>query len=340
MKRVALIKGDGIGPEVIDAALRVVDVLDPDVEFIPCDAGYEWWKEHGGPSYIPEDTWEVLRSTDACLKGPTMTVPDPKLPKSATVSIRQGLDLYANVRPIKTLPNPNAKADLDFVCVRENTEGLYSGLDFRISDELAISIRKVTKRSSIKVARYSYELLRDKGWSRLIVVNKANILKHSDGLFLEAVEELHKDYPEVRVEKFFIDNMAQQLVMNPTQFNRSVLLGSNLFMDIISELASGLLGGIGLVYSANFGDEYAMFEPAHGTAPDIVGQNKANPTAAVLSAAWLLDYLGERDKARAIFEAVYEVYREGLHLTPDLGGEASTSEMTEAIVEKLKGLNR
>lgn len=340
MKKVALIKGDGIGPEVIGAALRVVKELGLDIEFIPCEGGYDWWKKHGSPSYIPEETWEILRSTDACLKGPTMTVPDPKLPKSATVSIRQGMNLYANVRPIKTLPNPNAKADLEFICVRENTEGLYSGLDFRISENLAISIRKVTKRSSLNVARYSYNLLREKGWRRLVVVNKANILKHSDGLFLETVDELHPSYPEVRVEKYFIDNMAQQLVINPAQFNRSVVLGSNLFMDIISELASGLLGGIGTVYSANIGDEYAMFEPAHGTAPDITGQNKANPTAAILSAAWLLEYLGEVEKGKAIFDAVYEVYMEGKHLTPDLNGSESTSEMAEAVIEKLKVLNQ
>ena len=331
----ALIRGDGTGPELVDAMLKVLEASRANIELVTCDAGYEWWKEHGGDSYIPPETWEILRKSDACFKGPTTTVPIPGAPKSVAVSIRQAFELYANIRPIKTLPNTKTRVDVDFICVREATEGLYSGFDFMITEDTAISIRKITRKGCERVAKYAFKLAREKGWKRLVAVNKANILRNTDYLFLETVKKVGEDYPEVEIEEYFIDNLAQQLVKNPERFNHSIILGTNLFMDIISEEAAGLIGSIGCVYSANIGDNYAMFEPAHGSSPKYKGLDKVNPTATILSGAWMLEYLGEKEASKAVFEATMEVYREGRHLTYDVGGTAKTSEMAAAIAEKV-----
>jgi isocitrate dehydrogenase len=335
-----LIRGDGTGPELVDAMLTVIKAVGTNIELVACDAGLEWWQKHGGDSYIPPETWEVLKGSDACFKGPTTTMPVPNAPKSVAVSIRQFFELYANVRPIKTFPGIKSRVDVDFICVREGTEGLYSGLDFRVSDDTAIAIRKITRRGCERVAKYAFNLAREKGWSKLIAVNKANILRNTDFLFLDTVRKVGKDYPGVEIKEYLVDNMAQQLVKNPDRFNQNIILGTNLFMDIISEEAAGLIGSIGCVYSANIGDKYAMFEPAHGSSPKYKGQDKVNPTATILSGAWMLDYLGEKEASKAIFEATMDVYREGEHLTYDVGGSARTSEMAAAIarraVKKLK----
>ncbi|GBC75082.1 Isocitrate dehydrogenase [NADP] [archaeon HR06] len=337
-KRVAVIKGDGVGPELIEATLKVLRVLDlKNIELILCDAGYEWWEEHGGDSFIPDKTWEVLKSSSACLKAPTTTVPKAGLPKSVAVSIRQAFDLYANVRPIKTFPNREGPlGKVDFVCVREATEGLYSGLDFRISEDTAISIRKITRKGSERIIRFAYNLAKEKNWKKVIVIHKGNILRESDGLFLEAARKVAEEYKDIEMEEYMVDNMAQQLVKNPQRFNQCVLVSTNLFMDILSEEAAALIGSIGCVYSANFGDNYAMFEPAHGSAPKYKNLNKVNPTATILSAAWMLDYLNEKKYSKLIFDSTYEVIAEGKYLTYDLGGNSTTWEMAEAIAEKLK----
>ena len=336
-KKAALIRGDGVGPELSDAALRVFEAVGSDVEIIPVEAGYEWWLKHGGDSLIPKETWEILEQVDAVLKAPTTTPPDLKHLKSVAVSIRQRFDLYANIRPIKTIGGlPGRLGPVDFICVREATEGLYSGVDVRIAPDIAIAFRKISKRQSMRVARKAFEIARENGWKKVVVVTKRNIMKECDGIFVEAVEEVAKDYPDITWEEYFIDNMAQQLVKNHQRFNQSVILGSNLFMDIISEEAAALVASIGMVYSANMGDDYAMFEPAHGSAPKYKGLNKVNPTATILSLAWMLGYLGERDRMEAIFKAAEEVIAEGRHVTYDLGGSASTSEMAEAIAERAR----
>jgi len=336
-KKAALIRGDGIGPELADAALKVHEAVGSEVEILPVDAGYEWWLKHGGETLIPRETWEALEESDAVLKCPTTTPPDIKHLKSVAVSIRQRFDLYANIRPVKTLGGIRGRlGPVDLICVREATEGLYSGIDFRVVPEVAIAIRKISKRQSSRVARKAFELAKEKGWNRVIVVTKRNIMKECDGVFIEAVQEAAKDYPEVAWAEYFIDNMAQQLVKNHEKFNRTVILGSNLFMDIISEEAAALVASIGMVYSANMGDDYAMFEPAHGSAPKYKGMNKVNPTATILSLAWMLGYLGERDKMDAIFKATEEVIAGGKHVTYDLGGSASTFEMAEKIAEKAR----
>ncbi len=336
-KKAALIRGDGVGPELSDAALRVFEAVGSDVEIIPVEAGYEWWLKHGGDSLIPKETWEILEQVDAVLKAPTTTPPDLKHLKSVAVSIRQRFDLYANIRPIKTIGGlPGRLGPVDFICVREATEGLYSGVDVRIAPDIAIAFRKISKKQSMRVAKKAFEIARENGWKRVVVVTKRNIMKECDGIFVEAVEEVAKGYPDITWEEYFIDNMAQQLVKNHQRFNQSVILGSNLFMDVISEEAAALVASIGMVYSANMGDDYAMFEPAHGSAPKYKGLNKVNPTATILSLAWMLGYLGERDRMEAIFKATEEVIAEGKHVTYDLGGSASTSEMAEAIAERAR----
>jgi len=336
-KKAAIIKGDGTGPELAEAALKVVEAVGTNVELITVDAGYEWWLKHGGDALIPRETWEILEQVDAVLKAPTTTPPDIKHLKSVAVSIRQRFDLYANIRPIKTLGGLKGRlGPVDLICVREATEGLYSGIDLRITRDVAIAIRKISKRQSLRVARKAFEIARENNWDKIVAVTKRNIMKECDGVFIEAVEEVSKDFPEITWSEYFIDNLAQQLVKNHQRFNHSVILGTNLFMDIISEEAAALVASIGMVYSANMGDDYAMFEPAHGSAPKYKGMNKVNPTATILSTAWMLGYLGEKDKMNAIFKATEEVIAEGKKVTYDLGGNASTSEMAEAIAEKAK----
>lgn len=335
VKRAALIRGDGTGPELVNAMLTVLDATNPKIQFTPCDAGLEWWQNHGGDTFIPKETWEILGKTDACFKGPTTTLRDPKTPSSVAVSIRQKFDLYANVRPIKTfLGITRPLGDVDFICVREATEGLYSGLDYRITEDAAITIRRITRQSSERIARYAFNLAKQKGWNKVVAIHKGNICKETDGMFMKAVTNVAKQFPDITLEEYFIDNLAQQLVKNPQRFNQNILLSTNLFMDIISEEAAGLIGSIGCVYSANIGDKYAMFEPAHGSSPKYKGLDKVNPTATILAGAWMLEYLGEKRKAAAIFKATEAIIAEGKTLTYDLDGSAKTSEMANAIAKK------
>ncbi|MGH2639075.1 MAG: isocitrate/isopropylmalate family dehydrogenase, partial [Rhabdochlamydiaceae bacterium] len=253
-KKVALIRGDGTGPELVNAMLTVLRMTQTKTEFIQCDAGEEYWEKHPGPSLIPEETWSILNSTDACFKGPTTTPWTPGSPKSVAVSIRQRFNLYANVRPIKSfMGHVSPLGEVDFVCVREATEGMYSGLEHRITNDVAISIRKITRQSSEKVTEYAFKEAERRGWSKVYAVNKGNILKETDGLFMEAVRTVAANYPKIKLEETFIDNCSQQLVKNPGIFNQSIILSTNLFMDILSEEASGLIGSIGTVYSANIG---------------------------------------------------------------------------------------
>ena len=336
MKKIAVIKGDGIGPELVAETLSVLKAAGSRAEFIECDAGYEWWDRSKGPSFIPEETWKVLEQSDSCLKGPTTTIPVPGTPKSVAVSIRQRFNLYANVRPVRTFPShAGPLGHVDFVLVREATEGLYSGIEYKLTEGVSIAVRLVTRDKSTKVAKFAFSEAERRGWKKVIAISKANILKVTDGMFLDSVRSVAGRHPKVELEDLFVDNFAQQLVKNPQRFDKMVVVGTNLFMDILSEEASGLVGSIGAVYSGNFGDDYAMFEPAHGSAPKYRGKNKLNPTATVLSGAWMLDYLGEKRESQAIFDAVRAVMKEGKKLTYDLGGKAGTRQMAQAIIRKL-----
>ena len=341
-KKTVIMKGDGIGPEVVDSMLHVLKECDTQMEIINCDAGSEQWEKNGSKdkSYIPDATMEVLKESDACFKGPTTTMPRPNAPRSVAVTLRQKFELYSNIRPIKTYERLTPNRNLDFVCFREATEGLYSGIEVQVSDDAAIAIRQITRKSCRRFVSSALEWAKKYNLKKMVGITKRNILKKTDGIFWDEIQNCVKELPDMKLEEIYIDNMAQQLVVNPEQFNNSVLLSTNLFMDIISELASGIVGSIGLIYSANMGDSYAMFEAAHGSAPPFKGQNKANPTATILAGAWMAEYLGEPHIKDAIFSATERVINEGKTITFDIGGNASTSQMADAIIvlakEKLR----
>ncbi len=335
-KKAAVIKGDGTGPELVDAMLGVLKACNSQTELILCEAGSEQWKKHGGDTYIPDSTAKIMEESDACFKGPTTTIPSPNAPRSVAVSTRQKFELYANVRPIKTYDRLSPNTKLDFVCFREATEGLYSGIEFVISEDSAIAIRKITRQGCERIVNAAFDWAKKYDLKKIVAITKRNILKRTDGIFWGEVERAAKQNSGIEIEEYYIDNMTQQLVKNPERFNNSVLVSTNLFMDIISECASGNIGSIGNVYSANIGDSYAMFEPAHGSAPKYKGMNKVNPTATVLSAAWMVEYLGEPDIKQAIFDATKQVINEGKTVTYDLGGNAGTKEMSEAIANIAK----
>jgi isocitrate dehydrogenase (NAD+) len=335
-KKVAVIRGDGVGPELTGLMMRTARAAGAGVDFIECEAGAGWWEKHGGNSLIPGETWEVLSNTDACFKGPTTTPGGAGSPKSVAVSIRQKFDLYANVRPIKSYKGtPAPLGEVDFVCVREGTEGLYVGEEVQLTGDVFIAIRKITRPACRRVAKYAFEEAKRRGWKSVVAIHKSNILKRTDGAFLEECEGVKKEYPDIELEEYHVDNVAQQLVKNPAIYDRKVLLSTNLFMDILSEECSSLVGSIGLIYSANIGDVYAMFEPAHGSAPKYAGLDKVNPIATVLAGAWMLDYLGEKAPSRAIFDAAEKVIAERKCVTYDLGGNAKSSEMVYAIIKRL-----
>jgi isocitrate dehydrogenase (NAD+) len=335
-KTAAIIKGDGTGPELVEAMINVLKACNTSIDLIPCEAGSDWWKKRGGSSYIPDDVWKLLEDSDACFKGPTTTIPCPDAPRSVAVSIRQKFELYANVRPIKTYENAQRK--LNFICVREATEGLYAGIEFKTSDDSAIAIRKVTRRSCERIAKKGLQIATDSGFKKIFVITKRNILKETDGIFWSSVQKNLKDYENIKLEEYYIDNMMQQLVKNPERFNDSVLISTNLFMDIVSECASGHVGSIGNVYSGNFGDHYAMFEPAHGSAPKYAGKDKVNPVATVLSGSWMAEYLGEIDVSKAIFKATQDIINENKYVTYDLGGKSTLSKMADHIAIRAASL--
>ena len=335
-KKAVVIKGDGTGPELVKCMMDVLKACNSSIDLIPVEAGSEFWEKNKTNSYIPEEVWKLLSESDACFKGPTTTVPDPNAPRSVAVSIRQKFELYANIRPIKTYKTSHV--DLDFVCVREATEGLYAGIEFKTSDDSAIAIRKITRKGCERVVKKAFELCTDLKFKKMFIITKRNILKETDGIFVSAVEKYKKDFPNIETEEYYIDNVTQQIVKNPERFNKSILLSTNLFMDIISECASGHVGSIGNVYSGNYGDKYAMFEPAHGSAPKYAGQNKVNPVATICSGAWMVDYLGEKDISKAIFKATEDVINENKFVTYDLGGTSSLIQMAEQISKRASKL--
>ena len=335
-KKAAVIRGDGTGPELVDAMLHVLKTCNTQSELIICEAGSEQWEKNGGDSYIPDETAKIMEESDACYKGPTTTIPSPDAPRSVAVSTRQKFELYSNVRPIKTYDRLSPNRKLDFICFREATEGLYAGIEFKTSEGSAIAIRKTTKKGCQRIVDSAFYWAKNHDLKKIIAITKRNILKQTDGIFWGEVERASKENPGIEIEEYYIDNMTQQLVKNPERFNNTVLVSTNLFMDIISECASGNVGSIGCVYSANIGDSYAMFEPAHGSAPKYKGMDKVNPTAAILSGAWMMEYLGEPEIRNAIFEATEQIINEGKFVTYDIGGNAKTSQMADAIAQLAK----
>ncbi len=330
-------KGDGIGPEVVDSMLKVLKECNAQSEIILCDVGSEQWHKNGrkDKSYIPDATMKILEESDACFKGPTTTIPVPDAPRSVAVTLRQKFELYSNIRPTKTYDRLTPNKKLDCVCFREATEGFYTGIEVKITDDAAIAIRKITRQGCRRFMNSAVNWANKYQMKKMVAITKRNILKQTDGIFWEEVQNAIKG-TDITLSEIYIDNMAQQMVVAPEQFNGAVLVSTNLFMDIISELASGLVGSIGLIYSANMGDNFAMFEAAHGSAPQFAGQNKVNPTATVLSGAWMAEYLGETEIRNAIFAATEQVINEGKVVTWDIGGNASTTQMTDAIITYAK----
>jgi isopropylmalate/isohomocitrate dehydrogenase-like protein len=329
MYKITVIPGDGIGKEVIPEAVRVLQSTNLKFDFQYTQVGYEVFKKTG--TSVPDDVLPKIKETQACLFGAATTPVGISGYKSAAVTLRKALDLYANVRPIKSYFAKSFAKDVDLVIVRENTEGLYSGIEFELGDS-ALSIRVITRKASERIARFAFKLALNRR-RKVTIVTKANILRKTCGLFREASLLTAKDYPQVEVDELFIDAAAMKLILKPQIFD--VILTTNLFGDILSDEAAALVGGLGLAPSANIGDNYALFGPVHGSAPDIAGKGIANPIAAILSAKMMLEYFGETKWAERIDKAVTTVLTEGKHLTPDLGGTATTSEITNAIIDKL-----
>ena len=329
--RVTLIPGDGIGPEVVAAAVRVLGATGIAFEWDTQPAGATAIGEHG--SALPERTLDSVRRNKVALKGPTET-PIGTGHRSVNVELRKTLDLYANLRPVKTLPGVKSRYDgVDLVVVRENTEDLYSGLEHVVVPGVVESLKIITEKASTRIARFAFEYAKANGRQKVTAVHKANIMKLSDGLFLDCCRAVAEDYPVVKYDEMIVDNTCMQLVLDPTRFD--ILLLENLYGDIVSDLCAGFIGGLGMAPGANIGQDTALFEAVHGSAPDIAGKNLANPIAVVLSGAMMLDHLGEQKAAARVREAVHAVLREGKKLTRDLGGTAGTTEIAEAIAGKL-----
>jgi isocitrate dehydrogenase (NAD+) len=328
---VTLIPGDGIGPEVVSAAVRVLSATGVSFSWETVDAGLVALGKEGNP--LPPAVLDSIRRNHVALKGPTGT-PIGGGHRSVNVELRKTLELYANVRPVKTLPGVKSRYEsVDIVVMRENTEDLYSGLEHVVVPGVVESIKIITEKASTRIARFSFDYARKHDRKTITAVHKANIMKLSDGLFLDCCRKVAAEYPEVTYNELIVDNTCMQLVLDPTRFD--MLLLENLYGDIVSDLCAGLVGGLGLAPGANIGEAGAVFEAVHGTAPDIAGKNAANPMAMILSGAMMLDYLGELDAARRVRSAVEAVLAEGRKVTGDLGGTAGTSEVAEALVAKL-----
>jgi isocitrate dehydrogenase (NAD+) len=330
--KVTLITGEGIGPEVAAAARRVLAATGVQIDWEEVQARAEKATEKG--QFLHQAAIESVRRNRVALKGPMGTAIAGGAP-SVNVALRKTLDLYANLRPVKNLPGVKSHFDeVDVVLVRENTEDLYSGLEHEVVPGVVESLKIITERASTRIAHFAFQYARNKGRKKIHAIHKANIMKLSDGLFLKSIRAVAGEYPEIEYKEMIVDNACMQMVMNPRQFD--MLLLPNLYGDVMSDLAAGLVGGLGVVGSANIGDEAAMFEAVHGTAPDIAGKGLANPTALLMSAILMLYHLGERSAARRIEAALECVYREALHTTRDVGGKAGTDEFTDAVIAGLR----
>src|ERR1700754_522450 len=316
MHRITLIPGDGIGPEVASNVVRIIEASGVEVQWETHYAGAQALEKFG--ETLPKELLDSILRNKVALKGP-ITTPVGKGFTSVNVGLRKTLDLYANLRPVKALPNVDCRyPELDLVVVRENTESLYAGLEHVVVPGVVESLKIITEKASTRIARYAFEFARREGRKKITCVHKANIMKLSDGLFLECFRNIAKEYPEIEAEDKIVDNACMQLVMRPEQFD--VMLLENLYGDIVSDLCAGLIGGLGLVPGANIGEQGADFETVHGSAPDIAGQGIANPTALLQSAILMLRYLGEREAAQKIESAMLKVFKEGKVRTRDIGG--------------------
>ena len=328
-----LIPGDGIGPEVADATVRAVNATGAAIEWERADLNAEIIRSAG--EVLPKHVINSLERTHLGLKGPVTTPIASGFP-SVNVALRKRFDLYANVRPVCSLPGLRTRFDdvrIDMVIFRENTEDLYSGLEHEVVKDVVTSLKVITRVASIRIAEYAFNYANKTGRKKVVAIHKANIMKLADGLFLQCCREVAQRHTDIEYRELIVDNAAMQLVIRPQTFD--ILLLPNLYGDIVSDLAAGLVGGLGVVPGANLGDQDAVFEAVHGSAPDIAGKGIANPTALMLSAVMMLDYLGEKARAKRMRNAIEQVYAERKHLPADVAGSASTQEFTNAVIARL-----
>lgn len=332
-QRITVIPGDGIGPDIIEAAVQVLDKAGCDFAYDYADAGLMALENHG--ELLPEETKALIAKNKVALKGP-LTTPVGEGFTSINVSLRKQFGLYANLRPVLSFNGTKARyEDIDIITVRENTQGMYSGLGQTVSDDgnEAEAMSKITREGAEKIVVFAYELALREGRKKVTAVHKANILKSTSGLFLKVAREVAARYPDIQSEEMIVDNCCMQLVMNPHQFD--VIVTTNLFGDILSDLCAGLVGGLGMAPGANIGEDCAIFEAVHGSAPDIAGKNLANPTSVILASIQMLEYLNMGDKAEKIRGALKDAIESGDRTTRDLGGEHGTTDFTQAILERL-----
>lgn len=330
MREITLINGDGIGPEISDAVVKILAASGVKINWDVQTAGADVIEKEGTP--LPDRVLKSIRKNKVALKAP-VTTPIGKGFRSVNVQLRKELDLYANLRPCKNLPNVKTRFDnVDIVVVRENTEDLYAGIERQVDVDTAESIKIITRKASTRIAKFAFDYAVKNNRKEVCVVTKANIMKLSDGLFLECFRNVAKDYPQIKTREILVDNLCMQLVQNPEQFD--VLVLPNLYGDIVSDLCAGLIGGLGVAQGANIGCDCAVFEPVHGSAPDIKGQNKANPTALLLSAIEMLRYIGETPYAEKIEKALFKTLKDG-NCTVDLGGTLSTTDFADAVIRNL-----
>jgi isocitrate dehydrogenase (NAD+) len=329
--KVTLIPGEGIGPEVAAATRCILEAAGVQIDWEELEARTDKATEAG--QLVNQVAVESVRRNRVALKGPMGTAIAGGAP-SVNVALRKTLDLYANLRPVKNLPGVKSRFEnVDIVLVRENTEDLYSGLEHEVVPGVVESLKIITERASTRIAHFAFKYAKKSGRKKIHAIHKANIMKLSDGLFLKSIRAVAQKYPEIEYKELIVDNACMQMVLDPQQFD--MLLLPNLYGDVMSDLAAGLVGGLGVVPSGNIGDECAMFEAVHGTAPDIAGKGLANPTALLMSGIMMLDHLGERSSARRIEAALEKVYLDGKHVTRDIGGTAGTHEFTEAVIGAL-----
>ena len=325
--QIAVVPGDGIGKEVMEAAIYILDSLDIDFDYVYGEAGDECLEKNG--TALPDETLDIIRNADACLFGAA-----GETAADVIVKIRQEMKMFANLRPVKAYPNTKSLSDnIDFMIVRENTEGLYIAGEESFTDEGAVARRIITREAKERIIDYAFKYARENGKSKVTGVHKANVLKKSDGLFKEIFYEVAERYPDIATEDFYVDATAMYLITQSENFE--VIVTTNLFGDILSDEGAGLVGGLGLIPSANIGEDGALFEPVHGSAPDIAGQNKANPIAMMLSAVMMLRYLGENEAADRFDAAILKVLNDANILTGDLGGSATTMELAEEVKNNL-----
>jgi len=330
-RTITMLNGDGIGPEVMDATRKILEAARAPLEFEHAHIGAEAAARYG--TNLPDATIDAVLKSGVGLKGPTATgIASGQ--QSANVALRKRLDLYASLRPVKSVPGVKTRyEDVDLVVVRENTEDLYAGLEHIVVPGVVESLKIITEKASTRICRFAFEYARKHGRKKVTAVHKANIMKLSDGLFLDCFRAVSRDFPGIAAEEVIVDNLCMQLVRNPERYD--VMVMENLYGDIVSDLCAGLVGGLGLVPGANIGASSAVFEAAHGTAPDIMGKGLANPTALLLSSVMMLDHLDLPAEARRIEKALDTVFRDGRVKTRDLGGSASTAEFTQAIIDAM-----